>query len=490
VSQGFSTRSKETYGLKVYILSTSVATATGTDLIHKDENGHTTTINKLPDDVLLEIFDLCRQNPKFTWFLAWGRNGLVHVCQRWRRLVFGSPRRLDLQLLCTHGTPVKQNLGCWPPFPITVCFSDYGFTPDNEDSLFAALEHPDRIRRVNLNLPEPLLSKVVMAMQQQFPVLTHLTLECDDDDHPTLTSGFLCGSAPCLQYMHLNCVPFPGLPMLLSSTSDLVHLHLNDIPQEGYISPEALLTCLAALPRFESLHLGYKLATSHPDRIRPPPATRILLPALHSFVFWGVGEYLADLVSRIDCPRLNQIQIMYSRRPLDFQVVQLFRFIDRSEDPMLTLLRHAYVSISRHRVCLEMYPAYPRFGSRPNRRLIVVSTQCPGIDRETSYLTWLFSQPSALFSRVAHLELFRHRANDDYHGDEWLHVLRRLSAIRTLDVSGILVKDIAYTLEHIAEMDAELLPGLDLIYIGEKTGAMHREVSRSTQALWSPCNRR
>jgi hypothetical protein len=26
---------------------------------------------------------------------------LVHVCRRWRSIVFGSPRRLNLQLFCT-----------------------------------------------------------------------------------------------------------------------------------------------------------------------------------------------------------------------------------------------------------------------------------------------------------------------------------------------------------------------------------------------------
>jgi hypothetical protein len=49
-----------------------------TDLYHKDENGCTMTINMLPDDVLLEIFDQCRQDPDRNWFFVWGPNGLVH----------------------------------------------------------------------------------------------------------------------------------------------------------------------------------------------------------------------------------------------------------------------------------------------------------------------------------------------------------------------------------------------------------------------------
>jgi hypothetical protein len=451
--------------------SVPTATVTSTDLCHKGENGYTTTINMLPDDVLLEIFDLCRQDPKFTCFLVWGPNGLVHVCQRWRQLVFGSPCRLDLQLPCTHGTPVRQVLGCWPPLPINISFSDLtGLTPDDENSLFTALEHPDRIRQVCLNLTDPLLSKVIMAMQQQFPVLTHLTLEWDghmynDDDHPTLPSGFLGGSAPCLQYMHLNGIPFLGLPILLSSTSDLVHLYLNDIPQEGYISPEALVACLVALPRLEFLHFEFKLAISHPDRICTPPMTRILLPALTSFEFRGDGEYAADLVSRIDCPRLNKIYITYLRWPFDLQVAQLFQFIDRSEDPKLALIRHAYVNVSHHRVSLDMYPC---IGNRADRDRVNILAQCPPMDRQNSYLAQLFHQPSALLSRVAHLKLYQYRADEGYRTDEWLPVLHRFSATRTLYVYGNFTKDITYTLEHIAEMDAEVLPVLDLIHIKDE----------------------
>ena len=65
----------------------------------------------LPDEVLLEIFDFYRKipvyysiRPVWTWHL------LVHVCRRWRQIIFESPHRLDLQILCTEKTPVRQNL--------------------------------------------------------------------------------------------------------------------------------------------------------------------------------------------------------------------------------------------------------------------------------------------------------------------------------------------------------------------------------------------
>jgi hypothetical protein len=35
---------------------------------------------------------------------------LVHVCRRWRTLVFGSPLFLKLELVCTVKTPARDTL--------------------------------------------------------------------------------------------------------------------------------------------------------------------------------------------------------------------------------------------------------------------------------------------------------------------------------------------------------------------------------------------
>ena len=61
----------------------------------------------LPGDVLLEIFNfyVVSSYSIDIW------HTLVHVCQRWRRyVVFASPRRLDMKLLCTEGRSVTKML--------------------------------------------------------------------------------------------------------------------------------------------------------------------------------------------------------------------------------------------------------------------------------------------------------------------------------------------------------------------------------------------
>ena len=138
--------------------------------------------------------------------------------------------------------------------------------------------------------------------------------------------GFLGGSAPCLREFRLSNIPFLALPTFLSSASGLLELRLYDVPPAGYISPEALLACMAVLPRLKYFAIEYQSPTPHPHRIHPPESPVVLL-ALFSIEFTGSSEYLEDLISHIDAPRLNQFLLRYFDQP-DFQAPQLSEFID------------------------------------------------------------------------------------------------------------------------------------------------------------------
>ncbi|KAH9171721.1 hypothetical protein EDB89DRAFT_1906708 [Lactarius sanguifluus] len=300
-----------------------VLTLCGTD----ESYIHSTTISVLPDNVLLEIFDFYRKNHN-SFRIVWEWQPLVHVCQKWRQIVFASPHRLNLQILYTHEIPVKNNLGVWPAFPIVIDYrrSKPGVTPQDVDNIITALEHPDRVCFIRLNMRKWELDRVVPSMhwQEPFPVLTHLEISLGPrvESALVLPAEFLGGFAPRLQEINLSGIPYPALPMLLLSATDLVKLDLFNIPPAGYISPEAMVASLATLPRLEFFVIGFQLATSRPDQILPPPVTRTVLPALVSFRFRGASEYLEDLVSRIDGPQLNQISTVYLNQVVDFQVAQ------------------------------------------------------------------------------------------------------------------------------------------------------------------------
>ncbi len=146
---------------------------------------------------------------------AW--QSLVHVCRRWRYLVFGSPRRLNLQLLCTAKTPARDTLDVWQALPLLIL--GYMFLSSGVDNIIVALGQTNRVCQVDLrDLGDRQVDKVSRAMQVPFPQLTELRLFSNGETPPVVPDSFLGGSAPLLRHSELWGIPFPGLPMHLSAT--------------------------------------------------------------------------------------------------------------------------------------------------------------------------------------------------------------------------------------------------------------------------------
>jgi hypothetical protein len=136
------------------------------------------TIDMLPDDVLLDIFDFS------TWEnRMWQK--LLRVCQKWRRIVFSAPGRLKLELICTDGRPVRNTLHVWPPLPIRMLYfgtlsitigdlrNPFRLGDDADlDDIISALEHKDRVCGMTLiHLQDSDMEAVLAAMQEPFPAL-------------------------------------------------------------------------------------------------------------------------------------------------------------------------------------------------------------------------------------------------------------------------------------------------------------------------------
>ena len=180
-------------------------------------------------------------------------------------------------------------------------------------------------------------------MQVPFPELTELELWSSDVTPPAIPDSFLDGSAPRLQIFDLSGIPFPGLPKLLLSATQLVDLNLDDIPHSGYISPEAIVAPLSELSSLKSLSLQFRSRQSRPGwegPSLPPPKRSSILPALNKFYFKGVTEYFEELVSRIDTPQLDELDITYFHQR-DFVYPQLVQFINCT--PTLRALDEAHI---------------------------------------------------------------------------------------------------------------------------------------------------
>jgi hypothetical protein len=272
--------------------------------------GQLITFDMLPDDVLLEIshFDLEKDVDEYvepSELLRWWVT-LAHVCRRWRSVVFGSPRRLNLQPLCTSTTPAKDSLDIWPPLPLIIrddCDCNDKLSRGN---IIAALEHNDRVCEIELcNFSSKHLGYFTKsaAMQKPFPeLMTDLYfMMFGDGPGQTLPNSFLGGTAPRLRSLSLCNVPFPGLPKLLLSATRLEFLQLSD---SFNIPPEVLATSLSALISLEKLYLSFVPPQFH--RSPPPPLTRSILPN-HTKIRIKSREYLDVILARIDAPRLEEI---------------------------------------------------------------------------------------------------------------------------------------------------------------------------------------
>jgi F-box-like len=288
------------------------------------------TFGALPDDILLEIFDFYLVH-NFIAKDAW--HTLVHVCKRWRSIVFASPHRLQLQLLCTNKTPVQNMLDIWPVLPIVIS-GDLGMSgPHDANNIIAALKQHNRVVEISIDdVPNLLLTRMEAMEMSPFSALTSLRLLSTQKDAPALPDSFLGGSAPRLQTLYLFGIPFPAVPNLLLSTHDLVQLHLWNIPLSGYISPDAMVSGLSALTRLQVLRLEFRFPRSRADREnRPVPRlTRPVLPALISLYFKGDSEYLEDIVGRIGTPLLTEFKITFFNQ-LIFDTPSLREFIRRTE---------------------------------------------------------------------------------------------------------------------------------------------------------------
>jgi hypothetical protein len=272
------------------------------------------------------------------------------------------------------------------------------------DNIIAAFEHNDRVCEIDHYLvSSSRIEKALAAMQQPFPELTHLRLQklismrrITQVIPASFSASFLGGSAPRMKYLFLDDIPFPGLPKLLLSATDLTDLHLRNITPSGYISSEEMATCLSVLTRLERFTLLFESLPRRPDRKRrrPPPPTRALLPDFTLFYFKWVGEYLDGLVAEIDAPLLNKVDISFFPRPT-FETPQLAEFISRS--PNLTTHDEAHLNFSDSNVDIKLPQSFDG--------ALMLGISCRKLDQQVSSLAQVCrsSFPRALVSRVEHL---------------------------------------------------------------------------------------
>ena len=414
----------------------------------------------LPDDVLLSIFDFCASEHETRLKLVW--ETLVHVCRRWRSLVFGSPRSLDLQLICTERTPARNMLDVWPPLPLYILsIRPYA----NLDNIIALFEHKNRVCRIEIyGLSNLEMEKVLAVMQEPFPELTRLALDAIEITTAVLPDSFLGGSALRLRELHLFGIPLPRLPKLLLSATHLICLNLSHIPHSGYFSPEAMAIALSTLTSLKDLHLKFISPLSLPDRAsrRLPPPTPIVVPVLTTFVFRGVGEYLDDLLVRIDAPLLNTFAITFFNQIL-FDTPRSVQFISRT--PALKASEKAHVVFCYGRAWVQLLSQASGYG------VFSVGILCQNPDWQVSALEQVCTSCLPPLSTLEDLYIYESsylhpKWQDNIENSLWLELFQPFTAVKNLYLSKEFVPRIMLSLQElVGERMAEVLPTLQNIFL-------------------------
>jgi hypothetical protein len=462
------------------------------------------TIDILPDDVLLEIFDFDRllalksqNDPRCP--VPWNWQRLAHVCQRWRSLVFASPGRLRLRLNCTGRKPVAPDSSCWPPsLPIAIWYPRLSRSPrlfpNGEDILFFVLEHRDRICEINLAVTYVLLE--MSALRQAFPALEQLRLRSLDVANMTLVlpSIFLGASAPRLRDIQLVGVAFPTLPDFLLSTRDMVSLQLKEIPVTNLFSAEMLVIGLPALTKLKTLELQFASWISYSTLRSPHPSNAPdngVLPSLTEFRFKGACDYLEYLVARLDTPSLQKFTIEFFDQPV-FEIPNLSQFIGRTEG--LRSPRKTSIELTVSDIAIVQ-----RFQESPCRLQIRLHIPCQELGRRVDSLTHICQHLFPFLPNVERLDIkafhfsssaWRQR-DQMLDSAQWLGLFRSFPSVKALGVSGALVRNIASALERATteEMTKDVFPALlDLRFNGSRE--YMSKVAESFIAARQPLGRR
>jgi hypothetical protein len=429
----------------------------------------------LPDDVLLEIFDFFTKYGMEEWQI------LVHVCRRWRSVVFGSPRRLNLRLLCSGRTPARDTLDVWPALPLSIyCYERAG----SVDNIVAVLERSDRVCDIELqNLERSDLEIISAAMQVPFPELTHLMLLSNGETVSALPDSFLGGSAPRLDYLRLTGIPFPGLPKLLLSATQLYSLNLDDIPHSGYIPPEAIVTALSTLTRLIRLRLFFESPQSRPDPAhrRPPPPTRSVLPNLASFEFIGDSEYMEVVMAHIDAPRLGDLYTTLFN-DIVFDTPHLTQFISRT--PIMQALEKAHVTFDGDAAAVKL----SSLGHGQYNRL-EVKIPCRGLDWQVSSMEQICASclpplPTLDLSIDGNPHYLQHwQGNVD--NALWLQLLQPFTSVKNLYLSEEIAGRIVPALQElVGDRATEVLPTLENIFLeeGQRSGPVQEGIQQVVAA--------
>jgi hypothetical protein len=211
--------------------------------------------------------------------------------------------------------------------------SDHDIIAGDEEEIDHALGYRDRIRRIHLRMPAQNLQKVVMSIDDEFPILEDLMLEPshDADVNLVLPRTFQAPQLRRLMSCNFGLIGFP----LLATATGIVLLSLINIHPSAYFPPNDLIQHLSHMPQLQTLVIVFDSPVPSLDVERrlllTPITTHVTLPNLRHFTFKGTSAYLEALLPQIAPPLLEDFNVIFFNQ-LTFSVPSLLHFMGTAEN--------------------------------------------------------------------------------------------------------------------------------------------------------------
>ena len=304
-----------------------------------------------------------------------------------------------------------------------------------EEGIILALQYRNRVRRLRLRIPIPNLQKVLLTMDDEFPMLEYLYIGSLIKHNMSLVLPKTF-QAPHLRHLLLVNFAIPIQSPLLTPAVGLVTLSLDWIHPSAYFRPNDLLKWLSPMPQLEVLDIGFHSPVSSREvemhLLDTPTMTHITLPNLRCFGFSGVSAYLEALLLRMTTPLLEKLELIFFNQ-LTFSVPHLLQFISTTENLRFHSTDFWFTPKG---LIMEVYPDH---GAKTYA--FRVDVFCAHLDWQVAFAAQIYDALRTAFSAVERITLWyrsgftpledRENAADRTH---WRELLRSFGNVKTLHV--------------------------------------------------------
>jgi hypothetical protein len=379
--------------------------------------------------------------------------------------------------LSQHPSPVFPSFAhighlsrtCWLigelPFPDYHDLYDYA-TADDELVIISTFAHRDRVRRIRIMQPDPVLKRLIEALDGEFPNLEYLFIE----RHPHYGSQARCCTigdipktfqAPRLRYLVMLGINIPTGSPLFMTIGNPVALSLRACFDDDF-HPGVLLQQLSVVPQREARG---NIFNHHPpsDDIDRQLLQRAIMRRvalyLRRFGFQGANIYLETFLSLVTIHHLERFQLYSSDQQLTHFILRRRQLMSAVETPRLETVTLTFLrDHSRVDACgngeVTSYSLRMDLGSRH-------------LDWQVACTAQVLHMLRMAFSVVERLNLKydRHSISSEWNNEadrtQWRELLRTFGNVKFLYIESGLTGQLSRSLQPgEGESPMDLLPKL------------------------------